>query len=280
MNPNRQLTIGVCRENFNGEAIQRLLKGLNIPYSAYIVKDIEHDNVGLFDTLLFINPKLNDRQIQALEKFVKNGTSVALLISGEKWLYEGSLSLLKFLGVNIQKTHRTKKLNLRYSQDYPITFRRGNKDVLTSPQKAAYAMFTLDKKTGPKSKTSLIAASTLLADYSFAAKLEFGRGILLVINSRSFSEDRSELIEYLMRQASERKTTNFTTVIEKIRENLIDIIEDAFDVYDEVPLGLVAQRAGVDRPILEQFDFLLEIETLIRRREIYAKIQGNYIVRA
>lgn len=279
MSRERLLTLGICSEEFNEETIKRLLRKLNLAYTAFIVKDIEHDNVGLFDILFFINPTLNDRQIKTLEKYVREGTSVALMISGEDWNYGPSESLLSYLGVKVQKTHRTKRLSLKYTASYPLAFRRGKKEVLTSPQKAAYAMLSLDRNSGPKKKTPLITASTLFSDYHFAIKLEFGRGIVLVMNSRSFSDDRSELIGYLMTEARERKVDSFAEMIERIRNKLPTIIEDAFDVYDEVPLTLVAQRAGIDRLILQQFDFMLEIENLIRHGEIFAKIQGNYIIR-
>ena len=275
----RALRIGICTENFNEKTIRYLLKSLDLPYTSYIVSNIEYERTGLFDTLLFTNPSLNEQQIKAFEKYVRNGTSAIILVSGDRFMHAGTIPLLDLLGVKIDKTQATKKLKIKYADAYPIVSKRGMTDILTSKEKKTHVLFSLMKNEGPKQKAPLITAPTLFSEQFFAVKVNYERGIIVVMNSFSFADDRAEIVGHLLTFASKNKLDFFPAVTEKIREALPEIVAQAFVAYEQVPLGIIARRAGVDRLILEEFDFMLAIEELIQEGKILAKIHGDSLIR-
>lgn len=279
MSSKRPFRLGICSESFAEDAIKRMLKSLELPFTTYIVKNVEYERTGLFDTLLFINPTLNKNQVQAFEKHVRNGTTAAILVSGDKYLHMGTIPLLKMLGIEIPKVQTAKKIKLTYTSSYPIAHKRGLKDTLTSSQKENFALFSFIKGAGPKKRAPLITNSTLFTELLFAVKIAYGNGLIIVTNSFSFSDDRAELIGYLMTYAREHKLDFFPAYIESIEEQLPTIINDSFQVYDEVPLHLIAKRAEIDQLILEEFDFILAVENLIREGKVLAKIQGDYLIK-
>lgn len=274
----RSLRLGIYHDDFNKETIEKMLKSLKLPYVSHIFRYLDTETGRLLDTLMLINPVLSADQLQALETCVRDGTTAMILVSGEANAHAGTLPLLDELGIKLTRIEQTKRLNITYTQDYPVVHKRNKKDTIISKEKQEYILFSLLDK-GPTDKKPIIVSKRLFSQSCYAAAISFGRGTIIVSNSFGFRDDRAELIGHLLQQAYTKKVDFFPAVIEKLTGEVLTATLNAFEVYDEVPMGLIAQRAGVTDLIAQEFDLRHTLENFIRSGHIPAKIHGSMLVK-
>ncbi|MEM9773410.1 MAG: hypothetical protein AAF902_02435 [Chloroflexota bacterium] len=279
MRSNRPYKLAICTQDYNEKTIEKMFNTMPIEVSPFVLKNIEHKRIHLFDTLFFVNPNLTKAQIKIFENCISNGITALILLAGDSASHASAIPLLNDLGLRIQTTVTSQSLKIQYSPDFPTKGKSGLQDTLRADKNTTFALFALDDH-GPEDKKVLYYHRKFFRKHPAAVEINFGDGKIVIMNSVAISQDRAEIMADLMTHARENKPDFSATMVEDAVDKIPGIVNNAFDVYDQVPLDLVLKRAGIDDVLLSEMDIMERLEEFILAGQIQARINGNVLTRS
>lgn len=278
MQSNKLYKLGIFTENFQKETIDRMFKTMDISVTPFVIKNIEYERIHLLDGLFLINPTFTADQTKIFENCISNGICALVLLSGDPATQSRVRPFLNLMGVIIARYEKTKKLKIHYTDAYPIPGKGGLTDTLLREEPHNYALFSLEKH-GPEEKNVLFYTKKLFSKYPAAVEIKFGRGKIVVMNSVALSYDRAEILTDLLNHSRKNKEDFSETIVSDVVAKIPEIVLNAFEVYEQVPLDLVIERAGIDNVILSEINLMQILEELILDGSINARISGNALIR-
>ena len=99
------------------------------------------------------------------------------------------------------------------------------------------------------------------------------------MGSYSIANDRLELVEYLLTRGDPVRTAYVERSKDYARSMLPGIIEEAFQVYQEIPLDVIRRKLEIKYYELDNMELLLLLEEMILDGMIQAKIRGSDLVK-
>ena len=275
----RPYNLGVCTTRFNPESLNNLLRILQEPCEAFIIRNIEDDVTNQMDSLFIINPMFTDNQKKVFANYIKNGGNALYLISPEDKSFRESIPMLSTFGVKLERLEKFKKLPIEYLENYPKPHKRGTKNYVLSRAHTIFPLFSYKQKSNLFKGIPLIAVRTFLLDLIFSIKIVYGQGSIVVMSSSCLPDDRAEILEYLLTSNASTKSVHAQATNIEIKSRLPAIIEESFEVYQEVPLEVIWRKLGIVQVNIDQVDLLFLIEELIREGKLSAKIHGSVLVK-
>lgn len=270
--------LGICTSRFNVETINRLLRYLQVPCEALMIKIFESEAIRTMDSLLFINPMLNNVEEKVLFDYLEGGGAAMILIGADDATYKECLPLLSTLGLKLEMIEKTKQLPIEYTEHYPKTHKRKTKDILTSSIPTIYSLFSVQDKAN-KAILPLISTRILFYSFFFSVKISYGQGAVIVMSAASFPVDRADLLDDLLSSNKSLKSANAQITKAELKLRLPAIIKEAFEVYEEIPLEIIRLKANITQGEIEPVELLFLVEELIRDGKLAAKIRGGVIIK-
>lgn len=278
----RAYSIGICTGKFNPESMGRLLQYLQVPCEPFIVRNVENEAIRMIDTLFIVNPIFDSSQAKAFIDYIENGGTALFMIAAEEKAYKECLPLLSTFGVKIERLEQSKQLPIEYLEYYPKAYKRGTKNTILSKHSPIYPLFSYPAKGSNKTSFPFIAVKTFWLDLLFAVKVVYGQGAIVAMSSSSLPEDRAEILEHLLlsnKSAKSAQSAHRETTKIELKSRLPAIIEETFQVYEEVPLEVIRRKLGMEEMYIDPVDLLLLLEELIREGKLLAKIRGNALAK-
>ena len=181
--------------------VQSLLGVLNMPCRTHSLSDITDESLPIVDTLVLINPAFDDDQCNVFLGHVEAGGTAIVLVSMEQSLHLNTQNLLECLGLRIAGTKPTRQLTIRYTNNYPVTSKRGsNAKLRLAGNKKPYATFSCERRNN-LTHLPLITIKGFISQSNVAIKVNYGRGTVVVMDSAGFLADRAELVEHMLKVA-------------------------------------------------------------------------------
>jgi hypothetical protein len=107
----------------------------------------------------------------------------------------------------------------------------------------------------------------------------YGRGEIALMGSVSVPDDRSQIIDYLLAKNGSARAKFLDQLKQDLIISIPDLVNESFEVYDELPLEIVYHKADLSGTGLSRIDFMLIIEELIREGSILAIMRGDSIIK-
>ncbi len=270
--------LGICTSRFNVESINRLLRYVQVPCEAFMIKNFEGESIRGMESLLFINPIFNAEQEQVFFDYIDGGGTAMILIGADDLNYKESLHLLSKLGLKLEKIQQTKRLSIEYTEHYPKTNKRKTKDDITSNVPSIYSLLSAQDKTN-KTILPLITSRILFSNFFFSVKVSYGQGCVIIMSATSLPVDRADMLEDLLSSNKSLKSVNTQITKAELKSRLPALIEEAFEVYEVIPLEIIRRKANITQGEIDHVELLFLIEELIREGKLIAKIRGDVLAK-
>ena len=270
--------LGICTSRFNVESINRLLRYLQVPCEAFMIKVFDVESIRAMESLLFINPILDTKQEQVFFDYLDGGGTAMILIGADDVSYKESLPLLSKLGLKLEKIQQTKRLSIEYTENYPKANKRKTKGEITSNVPSVYSLFSTQDKAS-QTTLPLITSRILFSTFSFSVKVSYGQGLVVVMSATSLSVDRADILDDLLSSNKSLKSVNTQITKAELKSRLPALIEETFEVYEVIPLEIIRRKANITQGEMEHVERLFRIEELIREGKLVAKIRGDTLIK-
>ena len=244
-----------------------------------IIKNISDNSTRMMDCLFFINPSFDDNERTAFFEYIEDGGTAILMISPGITGFSQSKKIISKFGLRVLTTHKTDILTIRYTENYPNEAIRGTKNHLYADRIVDFTLFAIKRNVNEQIIFPLIISRNLFTTHIIAAKITYGQGAVIIMNVVSLDKDRLLLLDHLLEIGGPIRENQQLAMENELKANLPSIIKETFEVFDEIPLPVIqrkVERNGID---LDEINFLLLIEELIREGKVYAKIRGSTLVK-
>ena len=264
--------------NFPFEDFKTLSK---FNFKIQFIRDIKDTLTRLKDLLLFSSPHFDEDQLTAFMEYIDDGGTAVVLISADNDEYQASINLLAALGIEAKSIGKSKNLPIEYTEDYPQSYKRGTKNKQESDQMSNFVNMVPLEKTVNKKVIPLIITKGDNGFSSIAIKILYGQGAVIVINAFSLSNDLIDMFDHLFDIGGAIRENQLLSLRNELKAQLVYIIEESFEIYEEIPLPVIRRKVEPNNLVLEMddIDFLLVVEELIREGTVYAKIRGGTLIR-
>jgi hypothetical protein len=254
-----------------------MLKLSNLSCFVGNIQEMTKEVFDRFDTIVLLNPTLEQEALDPLLKSIQNGTSMLLLISLDVTPNIANTPLLAKFGIKIENSKRMKKVKMTYTPDYIVSLKRGSSELMHNDTKKNTAFFNY-----PKSTTLGLSYSSLIKHKNFdlVIRINYGKGMIIIMNSFSLPEVRAELLSYSVKHSNTIKNNIFKNQVDEIETALPHQINEMFKVYNEVSLEQLANKMNIDSYTFDDMGKLLPIiEGLVTSNKILASIKGDVLVK-
>lgn len=279
MTTNQPYKLGICSGQYNVETLNQIIKNLEVPCQASVVKGVESPAASVMDTLYIINPVFDSRQKSAFLEYIENGGTACIMIDMSSFSAEASADLLSTLGVEIKGKFQSKRFLFKYLEGYPKHYKVGKRKVLVVQKISTFARFGLSKKGSLGTCIPLIAGQNVFFPFLCSVKVNYGKGALVVINSTHIIEDFVDIIHHLLTLNPDLRTARIENLFAELRAKVFAIINESFKIYQELPLEMVYRKTNAYELGVPPTDILAMVEELIITGDIYAAIRGDVLVR-
>ncbi|WP_215617959.1 hypothetical protein [Leptothoe kymatousa] len=277
MNSERTFNLGFCSLRFDNQVIDRMLSYLNIPYHSHLIKNITPESTRDIDTLFALNPTFDDEQLEHFLSHLDQGGTAVILICLDLPSHLGSKNCLQRLGLSLKQVTPKKLISFRYTEAYPVAYQRGTTAQVNLPNKKPMANFVFSHHAGLE-HSPLINMPTLFSQNHVAVNVSYGQGSVVVMDSAGLPEDRADIVGHLLKTAKKEHYSPIEKTTSDVKAMLKVAIQDAFEIYEEIPLKILCHKAQIDPS--EDLVLYTMLEDLIRNGEIQARIRGQYIIKA
>ena len=271
--------VGICGWSINFETIKTMQGLSKKDFNVTSIKDITNRSTRFMDSLVLANPTFDNDQQTAFLEYVEDGGTAIIIILSELIEPDQSKMLLSQFGLRILTTHKAKNLPIQYTENYPNEKLRGKKTHIPSNEKVHYTFFTLQKNAENKAVFPLIVSKNLFTTHIITAKAIYGQGAVIIMNSRSLSKDRADLLNHLLDIGGPIRENQLSTIQNELKAYLPGMIEETFEAFEEIPLPVIHRKVQQQDLNIDEIDLLLLIEDLIKEGKIYAKIRGGTLIR-
>jgi len=271
--------LGIYGWTINLETIKRMQLLSQKNFVGKLIKDISDPSTRFMDCLIIANPSFEKDEQTAFLEYIEDGGTAILMFSPEIINFDKNQKILSVFGLCISTVHKTFSLPMQYTETYPIETLRGKKVFINSERVAKYTMFDFKEKQDEHTSVPLILSKKLFNKHIFAAKAIYGQGAVIIMSSRSLPKDRVDLLAHLLEIGGPIRENQITALENELKAHLPSIIEETFEVFDEIPLPLIVRKLELQGMNIEEVNFLLIIEELIKEGKVYARIRGETLVR-
>jgi hypothetical protein len=279
MTTNPPYKLGICSGTYNPETVNRVIKNLDVPCEASVLKSIEGLATSLMDTIFIINPVFDAQQKAAFLDYIGDGGTASVMIDMNSFSAEASADLLSTIGIKVKGKYLSKRLIVRYLAGYPKGYKVGKRKMLVSKKMTYFTKFGLLKNTGIATCIPLIAGQSIFYSFLFAIKVNFGKGTIIVLNSTHITEDLVDIIDHLLTLNPIQKAARKEDLLTEFKSRIFSIVNESFKIYQEIPIEVVYRKTDAFSWGISPVDMLTLIEELITAGDIYATIRGNVLVK-
>jgi len=215
-------------------------------------------------------------QFKTIVKAVGEGLSILMMLSLDLDPSIVNSPILKNFGV---QTHHKKLKNtdFSYSQAYIVEHKRGPGDRYLAHHKRTTALFKLNPNP---SKGIKLVPLIYHKKEPIITQIRYGKGNIIVMNSFILLEVSAELLSYLVNTSNRYKQERFQKLIDDLENDIPKIVNDLFNVYQEVPLHLVNSKLGIDNATFSDLDYFKPIlEELIISKKLNVLIRDAVLVK-
>jgi hypothetical protein len=237
--------------SFNEQAVDWMVRHMPMPARAYGAGDLNSVDFDAHDVLIDVDGGLSGR----------------------------AQYLAQRLGYGFQNPHLSDKIRLEYTDDYPVPAKRGQSSELAYASKHNWIGFRPLPSNYPPVRRTLIKRTSLLAKEPLAVMVELGSGMAILCDVISPPDDRADLISHLAARCIRRGSLQVAGWVEQARSALPVAAASLFEVYDEIPFGLLIERAGLDGGRIDGAALMDILETLIREQRIPGRIRRDGLVK-
>jgi hypothetical protein len=270
--------LGICG-SVNEDVIDWLVRHLSVPARAYDAGDLSTADFLDHDVLLTTDTAIDEAKADEFVRALEAGLAAMVLIDADGHLAGRERYLVQRLGYELQTSRPLDRVRLEYTADYPVAAKRGHTNDLTFQSKRTWIGFKPLLGNFPPVRRTLVNRTSLLGKDPFAVLVELGDGMAVLCDSVSKAEDRADMLSHLVTNAKRRGSYRSAGWVEQARAALPAAAASLFEVYDEIPLGLLAERAGLDTGKIDGATYMGILEVLIRERRIAARIRGHSLVK-
>lgn len=277
--PRAPYRLGFHSQRSEPEVIERMLRFTQLPLEVVWIERIDERTASAVHALLLLNPALEEDELQAFLQYLERGGTALILISVELASHKGSIGTLAALGLRLGQTRSRKELRVDYGRAFPVAFQRGSSARLRLDSAKRFATFRPSREPGPLARYEpLVTTAGLLGGECVAMLVQLGAGRAVVTDSAGQAEDRANLLRELLKHSSlvpeppER-------IGDELPRRLAALVQQAFEVYEEIPLEVVRHKLGPEARILSDVELLELLEDLIRSEHVVARLRGSTLVR-
>lgn len=274
----KKLRLGIAASPFDEEVISRMLRSIDAPCDATVMGGIGDDALSAVHTVLLVNPTCANEQWDALFRHLEAGGTILVLLSCELNSHMEAGPVLSRLGLALGYSAPVRSVRLRYEADYPVTTKRTRTELLRCPEPHRFATFR-SQQPGPLHQP-LVTAGFFLARRCITIQVHHGRGAIVFTNSMAFAEDRVAIVTHLLKRAASRKSLATRDLAELPAAELAGVVNGLFEVYDEIPLDVVARELAPSVNDLDRLGLLAALEKTIRSGELPARLRGDTVIRS
>ena len=270
---NKSYNLGLSGR-LNTETINQLLRFLEAPCTSNVIKSFD-DSIYMLDSLLVVNPSFEKEQEAVFLDFIASGRTALIQISLDLDNYKKSEFLLSKLGVQLLGAERKQKIAIKYLDKYPIEHQKNKKANISSNNKTSFSVFSIQDEN---IAFPIISVQKLFSKPVFAAESHYGQGTAIIMSSSCLPHDRADILNYLLLKGGTARAKHYQEILAEVKSLLPEIVEEAFQVYQEVPIEVIFRKLSQQQIYCNYGDLLLLIEELIRNGRLFAKIRGNVLV--
>ncbi len=277
-NATRKYVLGFYSLRFDSSVINRMLQYLDIDCSTKTTRDLRSpEQIDDVDTIMALNPSMEGEQLEGFIDHLFSGGTAVILVSCELQSYQGTAALLDRLGVSLTQTSSINQFRIKYTSDYFIPYKQNKRVLFKAPDRKPFSTFS-SKTADEVERICLIKKSGFLSSPCIAMQVKLGRGRVVLMDSSSLIEDRADIVGHMLKTATKSKMSSTDSENEQILLRLANVMMNAFEVYEEIPISLVRAKAELPASVstLQLYDM---IEQLIRERIVLAKIRNDVVVR-
>jgi hypothetical protein len=257
-----------------------MLRSIEVPCETAPVTPVTDEALSAVETLFLVNPMLGDHEWDAVFRHLETGGTAIVLLSPEMTAHTESVGLLARLGLRMVYTRRVKRLNLCYSESFPISHKRSHGDYMLCHEPTRFITFRPTGIAGQR--VPLVNMKSFFSRHCLVMQVNSGQGAIVFGNSMSLPEDRADIVTHLLKMAAQRKPVSQREPPQLRLTDLLRTMATLFEVYDEIPLDVVARELAESVPDLQldRLSLLSAIEKSIRRGELTARLRGDTVVKA
>ncbi len=264
---------------FDEEAIDNLLRHLAIPVYAYVVENLNATDFASHDVLMMAAPELDEAKTEEFIKAVEVGLAAMIMVSAERGISARERRLAQGLGYQLEASREFDRIRIEYTEDYPVAAKRGEHGGVAPKGKRAWATFKPLISNYPPSRKTIVNRASLLAKEPYAVEVKLGEGMVIMSDSFCLAEDRADMLSHLLKNAKRHRGNEPSAAMEEVKEALPLAAANLFEVYDEIPFQILAERVGLDFAKVDESAFIGMLETLIRERRIAGRIRRDSLVK-
>lgn len=270
--------LGIASFRYNPDAIEQMLRYLEVPWESTGMRKLTDDELVTLHTVFALNPTFSQPEWDALFRHVHEGGTAMVLLSPDLTAHTECIPVLNRLGLRLGYTRAVKILKVKYSAAYPVSHKRAKGDRMLADQREKFATF--QSVSAKDTHVPLIYAKGLLGSRCMVMQVNLGKGAVVFSDSQGLPEDRADLMQYLLELAGEHKPMPVVESAVSLSRSVAKAIASLFDVYEEIPLDVVARELAAAGIECDRLDLLSAIENCIRAGDIPARIRGETIVKA
>jgi hypothetical protein len=278
MTDSQPLRLGITG-NPEDRVIDYLLRTVTVPIRPFMVDNLNTADFGDYDAMILLSPELEEARSDEFVRYLESGLTALVLIDADKGLSGRTRYLGQRLGYEMQVSRPANKVRLEYTVDYPEPAKRGHGTDLTYRDKRLWMAFKPLPSNYPPVRKSIVDRPSILGKSALGVLVGMGDGMAIMFDMVSRSEDRADMLSYLAMNSKRRGSQRSIAVSEQARIVLPAAAASLFEIYDEIPLGLLAERAGLDLDKIDGPTFMGILESLIRERRIAGRIRRGSLVK-
>lgn len=270
--------LGITGDPTDG-VIDYLLRHVTVPVRAFMVDNLNTADFGDYDAMMLLSPEMEEARADEFVRYLESGLTALILIDADKGLSGRTRYLGQRLGYEMQVSRPTEKVHIEYTADYPEPAKRGHSTDLAYREKRLWMAFKPLPSNYPPSRKTIAIRSSLLGKSALGILVELGDGMAIMFDTVSRSEDRADMLSHLAAHSKRRGSQRAVGWAEQARVALPAAAAGLFEIYDEIPLALLAERAGLDLDRVDGPTLMGVLETLIRERKIAGRIRRDCLVK-
>ena len=266
-------------DNVDEGVAGELIRGVSGPAHGLVMPNLNTVDFGDYDVLLVINPDLEDAKIEELVRALEGGLTAFIWFSATNGIKERPLRVCRRLGYDLLTSRPSDKYRVEYTVDYPVASKRGHSSEMELSKKRSLVVFKPLATNFPRVRKTIVNRPSLIGKEILSVQVELGDGLAIMTDSTGRADMRLDMFSHVFTNSKRHSSYRAAGWAEQAKVALPAVVASLFEVYDEIPFGLLAERAGLD---LEKIDgrMLMEVlEALIREHRISGKIRKDGLVK-
>jgi hypothetical protein len=263
----------------NEDVIDRLLRQLSVPVRAYGVENLNATDFSEHDVLILLSPDPEEAKTDELVRALEGGLTALILIDADPGLTGRERYLAQRLGYEMQVS-KADKIQLKYTEDYPVPAKRGHDHEMTYGSKRLWVTFKPLLSNFPPVRKTIVYRSSMLGKDPYAVLVQLGDGMAILCDTVTRREDRADMLSHLVANTKRRGSYRAAGWLEEAKAALPGAAASLFEVYEEIPIRLLAERAGLDMSKIDGYALMGVLEDLIREHRIAGRIRKDCLVKS